>query len=99
MAFHIRITDTETGTVEEDAITDSIVLLYGAEEGIHGETCFHTQGRTLLDIVFAMDDVRDQLLDRNPILRMLYESREHILKETVSVDITALKRALGEVDE
>ena len=99
MAFHIVVKDTENGRVLTDAISDSIALAYDSEEGVHGESFLHCNGVSALNLVLALDGVRDRILSQDEFLRILYKVKDEILSETVAIDIGAIKQALEGADE
>ena len=96
MSFHIVITDEEDNRVLTDFHTNAIATVYNSDEGVHAESMMNCNGRTLLKLALSLDELRDHILQKDPIAAIMYLMKEKIIDSAVEIDIGAIKRAMME---
>lgn len=99
MAYHIRITDDDDNRVVTDASSDCIALIYDSKEGVYASSLLNCDGMTMLKLVIAMDKMKEKIFKREPLLRVLYAMKDEFISGEIEVDMSALQRAMREMEE
>ena len=86
--MHIRLTDGDRVITDSDA--EAVAMTYAVPNGVFVEAQIR-DGLDAFRIVSALDKLRSRILDDNPMLRVLLDNKDKFVKETIEIDLAALR--------
>lgn len=94
--YHVKITDG-TGRLVTESDGEALVLVhYSDVEG--GVRCAQladgASNGDLLQVVLGLDHMKQKILGKDPMLKIMYALRDELIDSTTEIDVSALKDQL-----
>ena len=90
----VQVRNLETG--ENKTVRGGAALALGvADEGIYIKYEGRTNARGILELCMALDHCKEQILEDDPTVRMLYGMKEAIVKGTALIDMEGIRKGMN----
>lgn len=94
--YHVKITD-DAGRIVTESDGEALVLVHysDAECGVRcAQVADGASNGALLQIVLGLNHMKQKILGKDPMLKVMYALRDELIDSTTEIDVSALKEQL-----